>query len=123
MKLRDYVMSGDKSKIIAVIRVLDKYQGKHFIYPLCKQIIDVSQGDKDIKNIVGVAMQQTGTVVGERGFIIVWEEKIKLLQDWLEDRSEFVREFAKELIDSLKSRIVEEEKKVIEFQARRKRRY
>jgi len=103
-KLKGYILSGNVKKMKAATRVLDGYKGKPFIYPLCKEVIRKSKGNKGIVRDVAIAISQTGTFWGEDGLIKINEKKIKLLNKWLKDKNIYVREFAKKLIDKLKQR-------------------
>jgi hypothetical protein len=111
----------EKKKIIGALEVLDAYQGSSLIDDLCKEAIKESRGNKNIKNIVGRALYQTGVVTGEYGFRDAYKHKLERIKNWLKDENKHVKNFAREFSDSLKKAILREEKKVQEEQMRLKK--
>ena len=117
------VRDGGERNLEIALAVLRAYEGPKAIHEVCKAIIKAIPHESDLRTEVAIALQTTGVVVGEYGFIEAYERKIQELQDWLNDSHEKVQEFARSYISSLEKRIEGERKRVAEEIALRKQEY
>ena len=103
--LLDFIRSGNREKSISALRVLEGYRVVDptynllvdSIYDLLKEAVKCSKGDRDIK----FAAQ----AVIDRGGLTSWRSGIMRLSHWLQDEDQYVRSFARDLIEGLKIRI------------------
>jgi hypothetical protein len=114
---------GSDKDLRFVAKILRTYEGNDIIRSVCKEIIKMVPEESDVLVEIAVALENTGVVSGEFGFVNAWEEKIERLREWLSDDSEKVRKFAGRLIDNLLRQVEVERKRVSEDVALRKVRY
>jgi len=95
-----------------VLTVIRCYEGKTFIYPVCKEIVKLIPSDSKIRVDIAIALDSTGVVSGEYGFANAYEEKKNLVSDWLNDEDDKIKEFASWYIENLNSMIENEKQRV-----------
>ncbi|WP_133140236.1 hypothetical protein [Legionella genomosp. 1] len=117
------VNTGDDLTLFFIADILRGYDGNKSIYPICKELIKVSNNNEDLLNAVAIALQSTGVVEGAEGFIYIYEERMKEIEMWLEDKNREVVLFAKDYIASLKRQIEAEKQRTSEDEALRRHQY
>lgn len=98
--------------IMFVSYILRNYEGKAFIYPLCKELVKLISSNSKIRVDIAIALESTGVVSGAYGFVNAYQEKKNLISDWLDDEDDNVKEFASWYIENLNSMIENENKRV-----------
>ena len=114
--------SGD-GNLEFVLAVLRNYEGQTFIHNVCKAIVKQVSADSQYRTEVVVALQSTGVVSGAYGFAEAYKRKKAEMQDWLNDPSEKVREFATYYINDLDAMSAADRRRADEEIALRKQRY
>jgi hypothetical protein len=122
-KLFEVVQSKEKNDLLFVIAILRNYDGNSIINNFIKEIVKILPDGNDLTVDLMVALQSTGVVTGEYGFVNAFKQKIKDIQPWLQDESPEVKKFAQNYINSLEKRIEFEQKRADEDIALRKYQY
>jgi len=122
-ELLSLVDEGGNENLEFVLAVLRNYEGQLFVHNLCKAIVKRVSEDSRYRNEVSVALQNTGVVSGAYGFAEAYERKKAEMQDWLNDSSDKVKEFAAWYINGLDAMIVADRQRADEEIALRKQRY
>lgn len=117
------VREGGERNLEVVLAVLRTYEGPEAIHEVCKAIIRTIPHESELRTEVAIALQTTGVVSGEYGFVEAYQRKIQELRDWLTDSDEKIQDFARWYISSLEKRIEHERKRVAEVIALRKQQY
>lgn len=117
------VNTGDDLTLFFISDILRGYDGNNSIYPICKELIKVSNNNEDLLNSVAIALQSTGVVEGAEGFIYIYEERMKEIEMWLDDQNREVVLFAKNYITILKRQIGAEKQRTSEDEALRRHQY
>ena len=90
---------------------------------VAKAIVEAIPLDSKYRAEVAIALQSTGVVTGEYGFVEAYERKKEEIKDWLTDSNENVQQFAKWYSTGLDQMILSERKRVDEEIALRKNRF
>ena len=122
-ELLSLVEEGGDENLEFVLAVLRNYEGQLFIHTLCKAIVEKVPSDSKYRTEVAVTLQNTGVVSGAYGFAEAYERKKVEIQDWLNDPSEKVREFATWYINGLDAMSAVDRQRADEEIALRKQRY
>jgi hypothetical protein len=122
-ELLKLVRAGGDANYSFVVGVLRNYEGEVFIHQLCKEIVRSIPADSPLRTEVAIALETTGVVSGEFGFVEVYERKRREVLEWLTDPDERVQEFAKWYITTLEHMRDAEQKRAEENVALRKFRY
>jgi hypothetical protein len=117
------VEEGGDENLEFVLAVLRNYEGQLFIHKLCKAIVEKVPPDSQYRTEVAVALQNTDVVSGAYGFAEAYERKMVEVQEWLNDPSEKVREFAASYISGLDAMSAADRQRADEEIALRKQRY
>ena len=120
--LRKLVQDGLQHDIDFVLAVIRAYGGAP-ILEVCKAIIKVVPEMSPAWNELAAAMESTGVVTGEYGFVHAFERKRDEIVPWKNDDNARVRAFADWLTDILERQIVQEQKRADESLALRKYKY
>lgn len=91
-----------------VIGILKNYDGAPAIFSLCKEMVRLLNADETMWGSIERSLVATGVVSGEYGFAEAYKSKIELLSPWLNDASEKVSGFARNLISKLEIAITTE---------------
>jgi hypothetical protein len=102
------VETGDSNDADFVLAVLQNYLGEPSTHKVLKAVIARYPEDEGKKSRVGGALDNTGVVHGEFGFVEAYREKKNLLQGWLNDERAAVRQYAEDRIRYLDNRIASE---------------
>lgn len=114
-RLSTLVESGNRDDIAFVLSILRNYEGESFLRRICREIVArLPESDKLLTQVY-IALQATGVVTGEFGFVEAYERKIQELRPWLSDDNASVRAFAEDYVDSL-SKSIETERRRAEEQ-------
>lgn len=122
-ELLKIVNSDGDQNIEFVLAVLRNYEGETFIHNVCRAIIQRLPNDSSLWSEISIALQNTGGVSGEYGFVEAYERKKAEVQDWLNDPSDKTKAFATWYIAQLDQMILAERRRADEEIALRKQRY
>jgi len=110
-KLMNMAENGTDEDIDFILDVLQTYKGEPELHPIIKAIINrLPKDDKRISNIE-IALENTGVVGGEFGFVEAYRQKKEKITPWLNDPRPKVKEFATEYIKSLEQMIASEQRR------------
>jgi len=107
-KLIDLVHINSEKTTLFVLGILRNYDGEVRIQEICKELVKILPDEGSMVNETIIALQSTGVVRGEYGFAEAYENKVKEIEPWLDDKDERVRNFAKNYTSILKKQIQEE---------------
>jgi hypothetical protein len=122
-ELLSLVDEGGDENLEFVLAVLRNYEGQTFIHNVCKAIVKKVPADFQFRTEVSIALQNTGVVSGAYGFAEAYERKKTEMQDWLNDPSDIVREFAAWYVEGLNQMIAVDRQRADEQIALRKQRF
>lgn len=115
--LSDVFSTGDEENVPFSIAVLRAYDGAEAALELCKEIAAVlPEGDEKL-NDLDIALNGTGTVSGEFGFVEAYQSKKRVVELWLNDSRPNVVAFAKRCLHGLELRIASEQNRAEQRQA------
>ncbi|MFW1250844.1 hypothetical protein ACEV8Q_13120 [Vibrio parahaemolyticus] len=113
----------DTNELNIILSIVKSYEGHTSIYPLVKEILKkIDCSDHNIR-CVRVALNSTGVVTGEYGFVNALNLRLEEVTPWLDDDDANVVKFTYKYIESLKEEIEQETKRVDERVAIEKHRY
>lgn len=121
--LQNLIKGSDRTDLEFVTKTLRNYEGKTFINGLCKEIVALLPLEDPLLNEVDAALDSTGVVTGEFGFVEAYKRKKTELEPWLSDPREIVQLFARHRMLSLDRRIAAEQRRSEEGLEMRKREY
>ena len=96
--LKDMVSGGSKEILVIIIKMLRGYLGNTQLLPVLRDIIASSNCDQEIERGVAGVLSEYDGAFGEFGVRDRFIEKIKVIQSWLKDDNENVRNFADQLL-------------------------
>jgi len=117
------VDEGGDGNLEFVLAVLRNYEGQIFIHNVCKAIVRQVPEESQYRIEVSVALQNTGVVSGAYGFAEAYDHKRTEMQEWLNDPSEKIKEFAAWYINGLDAMSAADRRRADEEIALRKQRY
>ncbi len=97
--LKTMIESGDESSLTKAVQLMDRFEGGDI--ELGIEVIRRTKSKKNASYIKGMLFS-TGLVSGEDGIARAYEAKAELLKKYLNDENEQVKNFAEEMIKSLK---------------------
>jgi len=122
--LQSLIKGHDRADLEFVVNILRAYDdGQVFIYGLCKEIVAILPPEDPLLDEIKVALDSTGVVTGEFGFVEAFKRKKNQIEEWLSDPRERVQKFAKRHLHSLDQRIAAEKRRSEEELELRKREY
>jgi hypothetical protein len=121
--LRNLIQENAQDDIDFVLAVIRTYGGAAPVLDIAKAIIEVVSEMSPPWNEVAAALESTGVVTGEYGFVHALEERRQQVVSWTEHKNPRVRAFARWLIDALEQQIIEERRRADEGVALRKYMY
>ncbi len=121
--LRKLVESGDSKNVDFVLDILRTYEGIPAIQDLGKEIVKVVPERSEYWRELAAALESTGVVMGEYGFMNAYERKRTEMAAWKNDENARVRAFAEWIIEGLDQMIASEKMRADEELAVRKYRY
>ncbi|MDD5029388.1 MAG: hypothetical protein PHH58_07815 [Rhodoferax sp.] len=122
-ELLSFSKTGHPTDMDFVIGVVRTYGGEVSILDICKEIIKVVPERSSAWNEVATALESTGIVTGEYGFVQAYETKREEIAAWKNDENPRVQSFAVWLTESLDQMIVSERQRADGGVALRKHRY
>lgn len=122
-KLIELAHQNTEKTTLFVLGILRNYDGNPRIQDVCKELIKILPNEESLLNETTIALQSTGVVSGEYGFVEAYKIKIDEIKPWLHDENERVREFAKGYIADLEKQIQYETIRAKEGIALRKHQY
>ena len=122
-ELRKLIDGGDPNDIDFVLAILRTYEGSAAILEVGKAIVKAVPERSESWNELAAAIETTGVVSGEYGFVQAYERKRGEIEPWKTDENVRVRAFAEWLIASLDHMIDSERKRADEELALRKYKY
>ncbi|MGJ4925983.1 hypothetical protein ACQR1I_11740 [Bradyrhizobium sp. HKCCYLS2038] len=101
----------DPAAIDFIMSVLQNYEGEPALHETFKVIVNLLP-EKD-EQLLGIerALESTGVVSGEFGFVEAYQGKRLLMEPWLKDKRPRVRKFAERYIRSLDRSIAAEQRR------------
>lgn len=121
-ELIDLVRKNTEKTSLFVLGILRNYDGDIRIQGLCKELVKILP-EGSLLNETSIALQSTGVVGGEFGFVEAYKTKIEEMVSWLDEPNERVRDFANVYISDLKKKIEHEKKRADEGIALGKHQY
>jgi ppGpp synthetase/RelA/SpoT-type nucleotidyltranferase len=122
--LQSLIEGCDRDDLEFMANILRTYDdGQVFIYGLCKEIVGLLPPEDPLLDEIEAALDSTGVVTGEFGFVEAYKRKKTELEPWLSDPRETVQLFAKRHLLSLDRRIAAEQRRSEERLELRKREY
>jgi hypothetical protein len=119
-ELRQLLEKGDVG-VPFVARLLHDYEGEEFLYPFVKDLVALLEPDSTELNDIELALDQSGVVSGEFGFVELFQKRRSLVAEWLLDERERVKTFAEKYLRDLDRRIAAEQRRAEEDYEIRKR--
>jgi ppGpp synthetase/RelA/SpoT-type nucleotidyltranferase len=114
---------GPDDTVRFILAILENYQGDPVIHGILKSLVNrLPEGDVRLSSLE-VALDNTGVVSGEFGFVDAYRKKKELLAAWLDDERPKVRQFAAVHIQKLDQRIASEQRSAEQRNELRKRDY
>ncbi len=99
-----------KRDAYGILEMLSNYSGAERVFEICREIVgSLDPDDAELRRKIEFALNQSGTVTGEFGFVEVYKAKKQILQGWLTDSRTSVVNFAKKEIASLERTIASEQ--------------
>jgi hypothetical protein len=119
-ELRKFV-EADGKDLKFVVQVLRAFEGEEFLHPLIKDVIARLNPKSDLLGEIELALDESGVVSGEFGFVDLYKQRREQIIGWLDDDRPHVREFAERKIRSLERMIAAEQRRAEEDYELRKR--
>jgi hypothetical protein len=104
-------LDGDQEDIAFILQVLRAYEGEEFLHPLLKDVVERLDAESDVLRDAEAVLDESGVVVGEFGFVELYQQRRDLMKKWLEDPRQRVRDFAEKHIRALENRIAAEQQR------------
>jgi hypothetical protein len=101
----------DRTAIDFVLSVLQNYEGQPALHETFKVIINVLPEQDERLTTIELALDATGVVSGEFGFVEAYQKKRRAVEPWLQDKRPRVRKFAERYIRSLDRAIAAEQRR------------
>lgn len=121
--LRNLIDGRDRNDLEFVSKILLNYEGKNFINDICKEIVALLPPEDTLLNEIEAALNSTGVVTGEFGFVEAYKRKKTEIEPWLRDPRENVKLFARSYVLSMERQIAAEQRRSEEDLEMRKREY
>lgn len=109
--LKSLIATKNHDDLIYVAFVLREYEGNPLIDEIAKDLVEaLPQGDNLLTD-VRIAIESTGVVSGEFGFVQVYKDRKARIAKWLDDPRPKVRSFAADFMHRLDNDIAAEQKR------------
>ena len=109
--LAELVKAGGDTEADFALAILQNYRGETSTYLVLKEIVSRFPENVSKINRVRIAIDNTGVVSGEFGFVEAWRTKKESLTEWLADERPAVRAFAEKHIAELDLMIASEQRR------------
>jgi hypothetical protein len=121
--LADLVKAGGDTEADFSLAILRNYRGETSTYVVLKEIVSRYPDDVRKMSHVRIAIDNTGVVSGEFGFVEAWRAKKESLTEWLADERPAVKAFAEKHIAELNNMIASEQRRAESEMEMRNRSY
>lgn len=121
--LAKLVKAGGDTEAEFALAILQNYQGETFSYIVLKEIVSLFPNDVSKISEVCSAIDNTGVVTGEFGFVEAWRARKESLMEWLADERPAVKAFAEKHITQLDRMIAAEQRRAESEKEMRSRSY
>lgn len=108
--LAELVKSGGDTEAEFALSIFRNYRGETSTYVVLKEIVSRFPDDVSKMRQVRIAIDNTGVVSGEFGFVEAWRAKKESLTEWLADERPEVKAFAEKHIAELNHMIASEQR-------------
>ena len=109
--LIDLISTGGEDNVNFVSDVISNYEGEQVLEPVFWSLIEYGPDNEDFHVKVLIAIQSSGVVHGEFGMAEAYENKIKFVSSWLNNKSSKIKKFAQWFIDLASKDAFEERKR------------
>ena len=104
--LMEFIKSGDKEKILAVMKVLEKFPEDSVSDELCMQAVKHAEGQNELRDqIESIIVNRVPVSWGLDGAVTTFQNLKERVIPWCEDEDHHVRAFAQRIIPKIESRI------------------
>jgi hypothetical protein len=117
------VRTGREDNIDFVIDLLSSYDGEPFIHRVAQEIVRASPVGSPALISLSSALQSTGVVTGEFGFVNAFKQKIEDISKWPTDGNEKIKVFVDSFVAELELRIAAETRRAEEDIALRRHQF
>ena len=108
--LLSMAVNGADSVVQFILAILENYRGEPAVHDVLKALVHRIPEDDRRLVAVGIALDNTGVVSGESGFVEAYRAKKALMASWLDDDRPKVRQFAERHARQLDQRIAAEQR-------------
>lgn len=120
--LMEFIKSGDKEKILAVMKVLEKFPEDSVSDELCKQAVKHAEGQNELRDQIGsIIVNRVRVSWGLDGAVKTFQNLKGRVIPWCEDENHYVRAFAQRIIPKIESRIEYEKERAAEDEIKRQK--
>lgn len=120
-KLADMAENGSDEDVAFILGILQNYKGEPKTHSVSKALVNRLPEDDPRLVEVDVALENTGSVAGEFGFVEAFRTKKAEMAPWLNDSRPRVKGFAEKYIRHLDLRIASEQRSAEQRKEQRKR--
>jgi hypothetical protein len=121
--LAELVKAGGDTEAEFALAIFQNYRGETSTYVVLKEIVSRFPDDVSKMSQVRIAIDNTGVVSGEFGFVEAWRAKKESLTEWLADERPEVKAFAEKHIAELNRVIASEQRRAEAEKEMRNRSY
>ncbi len=105
------IAGGEVSDLKFVVKVLREYEGDARMDDVCRDLVEAIPEEDEILTEIRIAIESSGVVSGEFGFVEVYQDRRQRMEAWLTDPRAKVRGFAERFIVELDNAIAAEQKR------------
>lgn len=113
-KIEVLISSNVKDKILFALKILGLYSLELTDWNILKMAVRISQGDSEVCQKVSKIILALDLGFGEKTFLKHYERKLMKISNWENDKDDNVKQYAFQLMKSLKENITREKKKLNE---------
>ena len=121
--LLDLVHSATTEDLAFLASVLQGFNGRQELFPICRAILASDAASDDTEGYVSQVLLESGVMRGEFGPAQTYQEKVELLEPWLNDKNNRVAEFAARETRNFENMVASENRRAQEGIAMRKLQY
>ena len=113
-KIEVLISSNVKDEILFALKILGPYSLELTDWNILKKAVMISQGDSEVCQKVSKIILALIPGSGEKIFLKAYEKKLMKISNWENDEDDNVKQYAFQLMKSLKENIMREKKKLNE---------
>lgn len=121
--LMGLIGKGSHDDWVYVAFVLREFEGNPLIDSVAKELVEALPPNDRLLTDVRIAIENSGVVSGEFGFVEIYKNRKKRIEKWLKDPRSKVQAFAADFMHRLDNQIAAEQKHAEDDIARRKSEY